>query len=65
MIRGVITVELTDSGKKNERGAIINFRMRMLNIESRMFVIGPAAAEIAISLFGFLKFMGFIGTGFA
>jgi hypothetical protein len=29
------------------------------------FESGPASAEIAKSFFGFLKFLGFIGTGFA
>jgi hypothetical protein len=30
-----------------------------------ILVIGPAEAEMAMSLLGFLKFIGFIGTGFA
>ena len=37
----------------------------MLTTAKMRFVTGPAAAEMAISLLGFLKFAGFIGTGFA
>ncbi len=52
--------------ESNEDNGMINaFRIIALRIARRMFVIGPAAAETAISLLGSLKFMGLIGTGFA
>ncbi|UCF87660.1 MAG: hypothetical protein JSV71_02845, partial [Nitrospiraceae bacterium] len=38
-------------------------RIIWLNSARVIFVSGPAAAERAMSLFGSLKFMGFIGTG--
>jgi hypothetical protein len=38
---------------------------KILKIARSMFVIGPAAAEIAMPLLGSLKFIGLIGTGFA
>jgi hypothetical protein len=44
---------------------MINLRTIILPIDRRIFITGPAAAEMAISLLGFLKFIGFIGTGFA
>lgn len=65
MIKGFITVMLMASGNKAESGIMINLRIRMLKIERSILVIGPAAAEMAISLLGFLKFIGFMGTGFA
>lgn len=65
IIKGLSTVELIESGKKPDNGKRRNFRIKMLKIERSILVIGPAAAEIAISLLGFLKFIGFIGTGFA
>jgi hypothetical protein len=65
MMRGSIKVVLRISGKRSEKGITMNLRMNTLIIDRRMFVAGPAAAEIAMSLFGFLKFIGLIGTGFA
>jgi len=38
---------------------------RFRDLDSGRFVAGPAAAEIAIPFRGFLKFIGFIGTGLA
>jgi hypothetical protein len=65
IFKGTSIVEMIDEGMNIERGTTINLRIRMLMIESTMLVTGPAAAEIAISRLGFLKFTGFIGTGFA
>jgi hypothetical protein len=65
IIKGISTVALRDSGNTKERGTMINLMIIILPIDRRILVIGPAAAEIAISRLGFLKFIGFIGTGFA
>jgi hypothetical protein len=63
--KGIKTLIPILPGCKAIAGSITNERINWLRIARRIFVIGPAAAEIAISLLGSLKFMGFMGTGFA
>lgn len=63
--KGFITVVLRASGDISARGIRTNLRSNTLIRDSSIFVIGPAAAEMAMSLLGFLKFIGFMGTGLA
>ncbi len=63
--KGVKNEALIFSGSKTDAGMIKNLRIKRLMTARMTFVIGPAAAEIAISLLGSLKFIGLIGTGFA
>lgn len=64
-LKGVKILLVISPEKNTEAGTTKNLRTNRLNIARMRFVRGPAAADIAMSLFGFLKFAGLIGTGFA
>ena len=63
--RGLRTVSVTEAGNTAAKGIMTNFNIRTLKTARTIFVTGPAAAERAMPCLGFLKFIGFIGTGFA
>ena len=62
---GTRTVLESDDGIISDSGKITKRIITILSTARTMFIKGPAAAERAMSLLGFLKFCGLIGTGFA
>ena len=60
-VRGVVIAD----GSNADSGSTSSFSMSALMIAREILLIGPAAADMAMSFFGLLKFEGFMGTGFA